>query len=499
LECACSKQYWILDAEILDAENIKISYNFAPKFFRMNLPENKKNTITAGITLAPIALNRQPKVYIETYGCQMNVSDSEVVMAILKADDFIYTDAIGEADLILINTCSIRDNAEQRIRGRLHYFKKFKKGKNVLVGVLGCMAERLKEKLLEEEKLVDLVVGPDAYRDLPNLVNIASGGQKAINVLLSREETYAEINPVRYDSNGISAFVSIMRGCNNMCAYCVVPYTRGGERSRNPKTIGDEIKKLSENGFREVTLLGQNVNSFNWHDEVTQKTTNFAKLLEMIAATYPQLRIRFFTSHPKDLTDDVLYVIAKYPNLCKSIHLPAQSGSTRVLKLMNRGYTREWYLDRIHAIKRILPDSTITTDIIAGFCSETEEDHNQTLSLMKEVGYDLAFMFAYSERPKTYAQRKLSDDVPEETKSRRLQEIIDLQRQLSEKSKSDDLGKTVEVLVEGTSKKKKTELYGRTSQNKTVVFPAETHKKGDYVNVKITAYTSGTLKGRVII
>jgi tRNA-2-methylthio-N6-dimethylallyladenosine synthase len=468
------------------------------KFIGMIIPENNKKTIPRGFTTAPSVLNGQHKVYIETYGCQMNVNDSEVVMSILKDDGFIYTDKIEEADLILINTCSIRENAEQRVRGRLNIFRTFKKKKpGLLVGVLGCMAERLKEKLLEDEKLVDLVIGPDAYRDLPNLVNIATSGQKAINVLLSREETYADINPVRYDNNGISAFVSIMRGCNNMCAYCVVPYTRGGERSRNPETIYSEIKNLVDKGFREVTLLGQNVNSFKWTDEVTQKTITFANLLELIALAFAKLRIRFATSHPKDLTDDVLYIIAKYPNLCKSIHLPAQSGSTQILKMMNRGYTREWYLDRINAIKRIIPDCAISTDIIAGFSYETEEDHKQTLSLMNEVGYDFAYMFAYSERPKTYAQRKYTDDVPEEVKSRRLQEIINLQHQLSAKSKSSDLGKTVDVLVEGTSKKKKNELFGRTSQNKTVVFPAETCKKGDYVKVLITECTSATLIGKV--
>jgi tRNA-2-methylthio-N6-dimethylallyladenosine synthase len=464
----------------------------------MITPENNKKIIPSGFTAAPSVLNGFHKVYIETYGCQMNVNDSEVVMAILKDDGFIYTDKMEEADLILINTCSIRENAEQRVRGRLNVFRIFKKKKpGLLVGILGCMAERLKEKLLEDEKLVDLVVGPDAYRDLPNLVNIAIGGQKAINVLLSREETYADINPVRYDNNGISAFVSIMRGCNNMCAYCVVPYTRGGERSRNPETIYGEIKDLVDNGFCEVTLLGQNVNSFKWTDEATQKTTTFANLLEMIALSFTELRIRFATSHPKDLTDDVLYIIAQYPNLCKSIHLPAQSGSTQILKMMNRGYTREWYLDRINAIKRIIPDCAISTDIIAGFSFETEDDHKQTLSLMNEVGYDFAYMFAYSERPKTYAQRKYTDDVPEDVKSRRLQEIIDLQHQLSAKSKKSDVGKTLEVLVEGTSKKKKNELYGRTSQNKTVVFPAETYKKGDYVKVEIIDCTSATLIGKV--
>jgi tRNA-2-methylthio-N6-dimethylallyladenosine synthase len=462
----------------------------------MNNSELSKNTNTIEYKIAPSARTGSLKVYIETYGCQMNVNDSEVVMSILKDDGFGYTDKIEEADLILINTCSIRENAEQRVRGRLNEFKRHKRKKpGLLIGVLGCMAERLKEKLLENEKLVDIVVGPDAYRDLPNLVNLAGGGQKAINVLLSREETYADISPVRYDSNGISAFVSIMRGCNNMCAYCVVPYTRGAERSRNPETIINEVAELVSNGFKEITLLGQNVNSYHWEDEDGKSTTNFANLLEKIALAYPQLRIRFATSHPKDLNDEVLQVIAKYHNLCKCIHLPAQSGSTQVLKMMNRGYTREWYLDRINAIKRIIPDCAITTDIIAGFSTETEKDHQETLSLMKEVGYDFAFMFAYSERPKTYAQRKYTDDVPEEVKSKRLQEIIDLQKHLSANSKKMDLGKTFEVLVEGTSKKNKNELFGRTSQNKTVVFPAETNKIGDYVHIKITGCTSATLIG----
>jgi tRNA-2-methylthio-N6-dimethylallyladenosine synthase len=465
----------------------------------MNMPMNMDKKAFAGIKIAPSAINGAQKVYIETYGCQMNVNDSEVVMSILKDDGYVYTEKIEEADLILINTCSIRENAEQRVRGRLNVFRLQKKKKpGLMVGVLGCMAERLKEKLLEDEKLVDIVVGPDAYRDLPNLLSTAGGGQQAINVLLSREETYADINPVRYDSNGISAFVSIMRGCNNMCAYCVVPYTRGAERSRNPETIMGEIKDLVENGFREVTLLGQNVNSYNWKTDEGATLFSFANLLESIASTFPILRVRFATSHPKDLTDDVLHVISRYHNLCKCIHLPAQSGSTQILKMMNRGYSREWYLDRINAIKNIIPECAITTDLIAGFSTETESDHQQTLSLMNEVGYDFAFMFTYSERPKTYAQRKYTDDVPEEIKSRRLQEIIDLQRQLSEKSTRSELGKTLEVLVEGVSKKKKNELSGRTSQNKIVVFPAESYNIGDYVNVKITSCTSATLIGEVV-
>ncbi|HEX2935728.1 MAG TPA: tRNA (N6-isopentenyl adenosine(37)-C2)-methylthiotransferase MiaB, partial [Bacteroidales bacterium] len=448
----------------------------------MPVVEKSNNIVSETLSFTGILQNGGKKVYIETYGCQMNVNDSEVVMAILKGSGFNYTEATEDADLILINTCSIRDNAEQRVRGRLNYFRSIKKKKpELLVGVLGCMAERLKEKLLEEEKIVDIVVGPDAYRDLPALVREAGTGQKAINVLLSREETYADISPVRYDSNGISAFVSIMRGCNNMCSYCVVPYTRGAERSRDPQTILREVQELTNNGFKEVTLLGQNVDSYLWKQD--DQNTTFAQLLEMVAQLNPLLRVRFSTSHPKDLTNEVLHMIANYPNICKSIHLPAQSGSSRVLELMKRGYTREWYLSRVEAIKRIIPECAITTDIIAGFCGETEEDHQQTLSLIKEVGYDFAFMFKYSERPKTYAQRKYTDDVPEEVKSRRLQEIIDVQHEISEQTKLNYLGKEYEVLVEGVSKKSKHELFGRTTHNQVVVFPSDTHNVGDYVRV----------------
>jgi tRNA-2-methylthio-N6-dimethylallyladenosine synthase len=450
-----------------------------------------------GLKLATNGIAGTKKVYIETYGCQMNVSDSEVVMAILKENGFNHTNAYEDADLILINTCSIRENAEQRVRARLKYFRSKKKKKSdLLIGVLGCMAERLKEKLLEEEKMVDLVVGPDAYRDLPALVRDAGVGQKAINVLLSREETYADISPVRYDSNGISAFVSIMRGCNNMCSYCVVPYTRGAERSRDPQTILREIQELIDGGFKEVTLLGQNVDSYLWKQE--DQNTTFAQLLEMVAQLDPLLRVRFSTSHPKDITNEVLHTMARYANICKSIHLPAQSGSSRVLEMMKRGYTREWYLGRIEAVKRIIPECAITTDIIAGFCGETEEDHQQTLSLIREVGYDFAFMFKYSERPKTYAQRKFTDDVPEDVKSRRLQEIIDVQHEVAEQTKMSDLGREFEVLVEGVSKKSKHELFGRTSQNKVVVFPSETHKIGDYVHVVVEKCTSATLIGKMV-
>src|ERR1035437_3673355 len=439
------------------------------------------------------------KVYMETYGCQMNVNDSEVVLAILKQHGYEYTSNIEDCDLILVNTCSIRENAEQRIRGRLDVFRLQKKARpSLLIGVIGCMAERLKEKLLEEEKMVDMVVGPDAYRDLPKLILNAGTGQKAVNVLLSREVTYSDISPVRYDSNGISAFVSIMRGCNNICAYCVVPYTRGAERSRDANTIISEVKELFKMGYREVTLIGQNVDSYRWTDLSTGTVINFSQLLALTAQIDPLLRVRFSTSHPKDMNDEVLYTMAQYANICKTIHLPAQSGSSRILELMKRGYTREWYLSRLDAIHRIIPDCAVTTDIIAGFCSETEEDHQQTLSLMQQANYDFAFMFKYSERPNTLAQRKFKDDVPEKIKSRRLQEIIDILNQLSTESKKQDIGKIVIVLVEGVSKKSTHELFGRTSQNKVVVFPCRELLKGEYVKVKIDACTSATLKGTMI-
>ncbi|MDP4210091.1 MAG: tRNA (N6-isopentenyl adenosine(37)-C2)-methylthiotransferase MiaB [Bacteroidota bacterium] len=447
---------------------------------------------------SPVVAN-DLKVYMETYGCQMNVNDSEVVMSILEQQGFEYTTVMDDADLILVNTCSIRENAEQRVRGRLNVFRLMKRKKpSLLIGVIGCMAERLKEQLLEEQKMVDLVVGPDAYRDLPQLVQQAGSGRKAVNVLLSREETYSDISPVRYDSNGISAFVSIMRGCNNMCAYCVVPYTRGGERSRDAQTILREVRELVEMGYKEVTLLGQNVDSYHWTDTYTSDEISFSRLLALVAQVSPELRVRFSTSHPKDMTDEVLYTMAKYPNICKSIHLPAQSGSTRMLEMMKRGYTREWYLGRIEAIRRIIPECAITTDIIAGFCSETEEDHQDTLSLMREVGYEFAFMFKYSERPKTYAQRKYQDDIPEEVKTRRLQEIIDVQIELSAEAKKEKLGKTFEVLIEGASKKSDDQFVGRTSQNEVVVFPRGTYSIGQYVNVKVERCTSATLIGSII-
>jgi tRNA-2-methylthio-N6-dimethylallyladenosine synthase len=437
------------------------------------------------------------KFYIETYGCQMNVADTEVVASILKDNGFDHTEDIGIADLILVNTCSIRENAEQRIWGRLDIFRREKKKRpGTVVGVIGCMAERLKEKLLETDKMVDIVVGPDAYRELPILVTDAMEGHKAVNVLLSREETYADIAPVRLDKNGVTAFISIMRGCNNMCSYCVVPYTRGAERSRNPVSIVNEAMSLFRDGYREVTLLGQNVDSYNWTDE--GKSFGFGDLLSAVAKVNPLLRVRFSTSHPKDLSDEVLLVMADHPNICKHIHLPVQSGSSAVLKLMNRKYTREWYMGRVASIRRILPECSLSTDIIAGFCGETEEDHIQTLSLMEETGFDFAYMFAYSERPGTSAARKLEDDVPEEVKKRRLSEIIALQNRLSSASKKSDIGTTFEVLAEGVSKKSATHLYGRTSQNKVVVFPAGNYRPGDYVMVRVDRSTSATLIGTAI-
>lgn len=435
------------------------------------------------------------KVYIETYGCQMNVADSEVVVSILKKAGYDPSDNINEAGLILINTCSIRDNAEQRIWGRLTAISHLrKKRKDLKIGIIGCMAERLKEKLLETDQLVDLVVGPDAYRELPILVAEAEAGHKAVNVLLSREETYADITPVRMDKNGVSSFVSIMRGCNNMCAYCVVPYVRGAERSRNPDSILKEVKDLFGMGYREVTLLGQNVDSYKWDQDGS--LTGFPELLEKVAALSPLMRVRFSTSHPKDISDELLFVIAGNPNICKHIHLPAQSGSSRILKLMNREYTREWYLDRVNAIRRIIPDCALSTDMITGFCTETDEDHRDSLSLMEQVGYDFAYMFKYSERPGTKAARKYADDVSENIKSERLSEMIALQGRLSAISKKHDVGKTFEVLVEGTSKRSAEFLSGRNSQNKVVVFPGTDHTKGEYVNVTIERCTSATLIGR---
>ncbi|MBK7172023.1 MAG: tRNA (N6-isopentenyl adenosine(37)-C2)-methylthiotransferase MiaB [Bacteroidales bacterium] len=424
----------------------------------------------------------------------MNFSDSEIVGSILQEHNYEPTEDMKQADLILMNTCSIRDNAEQRVRNRLNELHALKRKKSSLkIGLLGCMAERLKEKLLEEEKHIDLIVGPDGYRSLPQLLEQVDSGQKAINTLLSADETYADINPVRLSSNGVTAFISIMRGCENFCAYCVVPYTRGKERSRNPKSIIEEARSLFEQGYKEVTLLGQNVNSYHW--EVEGIPLEFPGLLEEVAKINPLLRVRFATSHPKDLSDDLLEVMATHVNICNSIHLPVQSGSSRILKLMNRSYSREWYKERLEAIRKYLPDCAISTDIIAGFCGETEEDHQETLSLMDWAKYDYAYMFKYSERPNTIASKKFEDDVPEEIKSKRLDEIIALQQTLSLESNKRDIGKIFEVLVEGISKRSEDQLYGRTGQNKVVVFRKGDYKPGDYVMVKIESCTAATLKG----
>ncbi len=452
--------------------------------------------------------NEKGKVYIESYGCQMNFSDSEIVASVMAENGYAGTRNMEEADVIFLNTCAIRDNAEQRIRHRLSELKASKKEKpELLVGELGCMAERLKEKFLEEEKLVDMVVGPDAYRDLPNLVNQATDGEKGMNVFLSLEETYADISPVRLTGNGLSAFISIMRGCDNMCTFCVVPYTRGRERSRDVNSIMQEAQELFDNGYREVTLLGQNVDSYLWFgggpkkefkkltEEEKANSVDFADLLEKVAQISPLLRVRFTTSHPRDLTDKVLEVMKKYDNICKYIHLPVQSGNTRVLSVMNRGYSREWYMERIDAIRRIMPDCAISTDIITGFCTETDEEHQDTLSLMEYSQFDYAYMFKYSERPGTPAAKKMQDDVSEEVKGKRLQEVIELQTRMSLESNKKDLGKVMEVLVEGPSKKNPEEFCGRTSTNKMVVFPKLNTQKGDYVWVEIKDCTSATLKG----
>jgi len=449
------------------------------------------------------------KLFLESYGCQMNFSDSEIVASILTEKGFSMTQNFEEADLIFINTCAIRENAELRVRNRLNDFKRVKKkNPKLLVGVLGCMAERLKSQFLEQEKLVDIVVGPDSYRDLPNLIEEAEDGHKAINVILSKEETYADLTPLRLGSNGVSAFISIMRGCDNMCSFCVVPFTRGRERSRDPDSIIAEAKDVFNNGYKEVTLLGQNVDSYLWSggglkkenlsSEQQAAATNFAQLLEKVALISPQLRVRFSTSHPKDMTDDVLHMVAKHTNICNYIHLPVQSGSSRILEMMNRGYTREWYLDRMAAIKRIIPNCGISTDIITGFCSETEEDHQQTISLMKEIKYDYAYMFSYSERPKTLAERKYKDDVAEAVKKRRLAEIIELQRMNSGIKTLLGIGQVHEVLVEGFSKKSNEMLMGRNSQNTVVVFPKQNYKKGDYVNILAKSCTTSTLIGEPV-
>lgn len=440
----------------------------------------------------------QKKFYIETYGCQMNVADSEVVAAILKAKGFEYTKEKSEADIILVNTCSVRENAEQRVRGRVEGFAEIKKkNPSLLVGIMGCMAERLGEKIFEEEKIVNIVVGPDAYMDLPLLIEKAYKTGKAINTELSETETYKDICPSRIDETSISGFVSIMRGCNNFCTYCIVPYTRGRERSRSPKSIVNEVLDLQAKGYKEVTLLGQNVNSY-LHKSDTQEV-GFPDLLELVATTVPDVRIRFATSHPKDMSDKTLEVISRHHNICKAIHLPVQSGSNSVLKNMNRKYTREWYLDRIAAIRRIVPECGISTDVFVGFHNESEEDFQDTLNLMKEVGFDLAYMFKYSERPGTMASKNLPDNVDEEVKGRRLQELIDLQNTLSLESNKRDIGNIFEVMVEGISKKNADEMFGRSSQNKVIVFPARNIIPGTWVKVKVKDCTSATLIGERIM
>ncbi|HYF69372.1 MAG TPA: tRNA (N6-isopentenyl adenosine(37)-C2)-methylthiotransferase MiaB [Ohtaekwangia sp.] len=450
------------------------------------------------------------KLYIESYGCQMNFSDSEIVASILHNEGFDTTSIIEHADVIFLNTCSIREKAEQTVRHRLTHINGLKKHKpDLLVGMLGCMAERLKSKLLEEEKIVDLVAGPDAYRDLPKLIAQVDDGGKAVNTFLSREETYADISPVRLNSNGVTAFVSIMRGCDNMCTFCVVPFTRGRERSRDPQSIVNEAKNLFERGYREVTLLGQNVDSYKWSPEINTKTwlekqprvdvTTFAHLLEMVAQVHPDLRVRFSTSHPKDITDDVLHTMARYENICNYIHLPVQSGNSRILELMNRGYSREWYLNKIHRIREILgADCGISSDMITGFCSESEEEHQDTLSLMDEVLFDFAYMFYYSERPGTLAAKKFPDDVPLEVKKKRLDEIIAKQREHSHRSNLMDVGKVHRVLIEGFSKRSDKDLQGRTSTNKVIVFPKGNFKKGEYVNILVQECTGGTLIGQPV-
>ena len=442
--------------------------------------------------IRPITDPSRPKVYIETYGCQMNVNDSEVILSILQDAGYALTEDMDEANVILANTCSIRDNAEQRIWGRIDQFKLQKrKRENVVIGIVGCMAERLKDKLLEA---VDIVAGPDSYRTLPDLLAAVRPDRPQINVLLSHEETYAEISPVRMDRNGVSAFISIMRGCNNVCSYCVVPYTRGAERSRDPYTIVREAQELFENGYKEVTLLGQNVDSYYWKDkENADRNVNFAQLLEMVAKISPEMRVRFSTSHPKDISDEVIYTMAMYENICKHIHLPVQSGSSIMLEKMRRKYDREWYLERVRKIRSVIPDCGITTDVIAGFCGETDQDHTDTLTLMEEVVFDSAFMFAYSERPGTLASRKYPDDIPYELKTQRLNEIIALQGRMSLKSNEKDVGKRMKVLVEGPSKKNPDELCGRASSNKMCVFPSRGEKAGDYCEVEVVSVTSATL------
>lgn len=449
-----------------------------------------------GADLKSAAENVEKKLFIETYGCQMNVADSEVVASVMQMAGYEMTEEIQDADAIFVNTCSVRDNAEQKVLGRLQYFQSLKrKKKHLLVGVLGCMAERVKEDLIANHH-VDLVAGPDSYMDLPNLIAAAENGEKVINVELSTQETYKDVMPLKLPGVHISGFVSIMRGCNNFCSYCIVPYTRGRERSREVNSILNEIRDMRDKGFKEVTLLGQNVNSYLYEQDGEQ--VNFSSLLEKVALEAPNMRIRFVTSHPKDMSDETLHVIAKYPNICQYIHLPAQSGSSKILKVMNRKYTREWYLDRIAAIRRILPECAISTDLFCGFHSETEEDFQETLSLMREVGYDSAYLFKYSERPGTYAAKHLEDDVPEEVKVRRLQEMIDLQNKLSEESNLRDIGKVFEVLIECYSKRSREQLFGRTSQNKVVIFDKKNFHVGQFIRVKIQRASSATLFGEPV-
>lgn len=436
------------------------------------------------------------KLFLETYGCQMNVADSEVVAAVMQTIDYDVTEVLDEADAVFLNTCSIRDNAEQKILSRLQFFQNMKKKRPLLVGLLGCMAERTKDELISQ-KLADLVVGPDSYLDLPNLVSLAEQGLPALNVELSTTETYKEVVPVRIAGNLISGYVSIMRGCNNFCSYCIVPYTRGRERSREVDSIIREVEDLQNRGYKEVILIGQNVNSYLYKEEGMSPVT-FADLLRMVAEKFPNMRVRFTTSHPKDMADEVLEVVASYPNICNHIHLPVQSGSNKILKLMNRRYTREWYLDRIAAIRRIIPDCGISTDMFCGFHDETEEDHQETLSLMREVGFDSAFMFKYSERPGTYASKHLPDNISEETKIARLNEMIALQNELSAISNKNDIGKTFEVLVEGRSKRSNEQFCGRTQQNKMMVFPKGNYKVGDLIKVKVVSTTSATLIGELV-
>jgi tRNA-2-methylthio-N6-dimethylallyladenosine synthase len=480
---------------------------------------NPENTLqSSAVSLQESTIVNSKKLFLESYGCAMNYADSEIIASIMKGVGFEMTDAEEDADLIFLNTCAIRDNAELKIWARLKSFRQTKrKNPDLLIGVLGCMAERLKTKLLEQEKLVDIVVGPDSYRDLPNLVKKAESGQKAVNVLLSREETYAEISPVRLGTNGISAFISIMRGCDNMCSFCVVPFTRGRERSRDPETILNEIKMLAEEGYKDITLLGQNVDSFFWSggglkkdlpeeivlaaldhklpEDEQKKFVTFADLLDRAAQIDSSLRIRYSTSNPRDMTDAVLHVMAKHENICKYVHLPVQSGNSRILEKMNRGYTREDYMNRIESIRRILPEAGISSDIITGFCSETEEEHQDTLSMMEWAGYDYSYMFKYSERPGTAAEKKFEDDIPEEIKSRRLSEIIAMQTKLSHASNKKDLGKTFKVLAESVSKRSGEHLSGRSTHNKVVIFPRKKFNPGDYVSVKITDCTPATLLG----